>query len=101
MQCGTPHPSQRTSTLDNDHTTDDTLIATDTHLSDSALFSVSSTAELIAVKDYANTSLAAINELLDAGVLHGEMSGTGAWLVQHLIATREATTDHILRALTK
>lgn len=46
--------------------------------------------------DFAPTSLAVIHELLDDAVMHGEMSGTRAWLVQQLVSAREAAVSHSL-----
>ena len=63
-----------------------------------ALFNINDNADLIDVSDYATSSLEAINELLDAGVLNGEMSGTNAWLIQQLIVTREAAIDRLFTA---
>jgi hypothetical protein len=64
---------------------------------DANIFSVSSNAHPCDANDFATIALGAINDLLDEAVLHDEMSGTRAWLVQHLVNAREVALDHSAR----
>lgn len=43
---------------------------------------------------FAMEALEAMDTLLETAVTHGEMAGSMAWVVQHLMHAREAALDH-------
>jgi hypothetical protein len=57
------------------------------------LFYVNPSAEPTSVNDFSAIALAAVNEILDDAVLADGMSGTKAWLVQHLLGALRASAD--------